>query len=104
MVFPKRQGTSYTFNNRVFHSGLAHEVANPWPRREGEEIGSDSFWVLEEEMKSDPPLTAISGDFEEEDGIFSVMSISFMYDSHFYTSTAGIQWYKNLALLMAFDE
>ena len=89
----------------LFRSGLAHEVANPQSREEEEEIGSDSFWVLDGDGgKERVRIHRFWDSFgEEDDGIFC--DVNLMYDySHFYIGT-GIQWYKNsTALLTAFDE
>ena len=64
----KNEGAPLSSNNLVlvFHSGLVQGVANP--RCRDGEIGSDSFRVLSEEgVESDPPHTAISRGFGEEE-------------------------------------
>ena len=62
----------------LFPSGLAHEVANPQSRGEEEEIGSDSFWVLDDGDGGKEGIgSAASGIHSaRKTTAFSVMSIS----------------------------
>ena len=78
----KNEGAPLSSNNLVivFHSGLAQGVANPPSRTE---IGSDSFWGIRGEEKSDflwIHSFARRGEELEVGGestAFSVMSISY---------------------------